>query len=179
VARQEKGKRWVRGALSLWLCFHVGALFIVPNSTHYITGRLQWLLEPYVNFLEMDAIWSFFAPEPGPPPVFVEYEALDASGGQLSRGFWPEPESRYFWRERQNRRIALGRYMTSAPQRADRLMGVFLCRRNPKAQAIRMWTTMYQVASLPAVAKGDATVKSDSIQKRTWIGEQDCGRGAP
>jgi len=140
-----------------------------------MAGRVRSAVEPYANFLGINSTWNFFAPEPGPPPVFVEYEAVDSTGGQMSRGFWPLPQSPYFWRERQNRRIALARYMLGEPVRAERLMGVYLCRRNPGAHAVRMWRTMYDVASLPEVAEGRASVVSTSVTKRDWIAEQRCG----
>jgi hypothetical protein len=127
----------------------------------------------------MDAIWSFFAPEPGPPPVFLEYEALDSSGAQISRGYWPQLKSPYFWRERQNRRISLARFMTSKPERARRLGGEFICRKSPGAHSIRLWSTMYTVSALPQVASGEASLKNDTIQTRTWIGEQVCGGQDP
>lgn len=170
---------WLKRLASAWLCFHLFAVLIVPASVHYVASRTRGLVEPYVNLLGINTTWNFFAPEPGPPPVFVEFEAIDSAGNQITRGYWPNPESPYFWRERQNRRVALARYMLGETARAERLMGVFLCRRNPGAHAIRMWRTMYDVASLPSVAEGRATIKSDTIQKRDWIAEQSCMEAAP
>jgi len=64
--------------------------------------------------------------------------------------------------------------MTSPVEKANRLMGEFLCRKNPGVSAVKMWSTMYRVAALPLVASGEATLKDDSIQNRTWIGEHRC-----
>src|SRR6476469_7797231 len=89
--------------LSLFLVFHLSAVVLAPNCQTYLGKVAAPLFEPYLNFFEFMASWSFFAPDPGPPPVFIEWESVDKNSTTLESNRWPILPNPYFFRERQNR----------------------------------------------------------------------------
>src|SRR4051812_7972992 len=99
--------KWARIPLSLYVIFHIFCVAIAPNTEGFLRERVGRWVDPYLDRLAFSVPWRFFAPEPGPAPVFIEWETVGAGGDTLARGTFPEIKDPFFLRERQNRRIAM------------------------------------------------------------------------
>lgn len=167
-----------RGILSLPIAFHLFCVLLAPNSGNYLGQRVAWVVEPYINFLEIATPWAFFAPEPGPPPVYVEWEVLDRAGKTFSTGRFPELKDPFFLRERQNRRIAAVRFLVADKTRVDRVMAPYLCKTIPEAFSVRLWRVAYSVPALLEVAEGKRRIGDDVAADRRDVSHTFCeGRG--
>ncbi len=71
---------WVRRGLTLFILYHLSAMLVSQNSDHYLADRLKPYFMPYWQLLEFGSEWNFFAPEPGPAPLFLKYEIYDSNG---------------------------------------------------------------------------------------------------
>lgn len=100
----------VRIAVSLFLAWHVFAVFIAPMSISHpspiarqIGQRppMQW----YINGLYLNHGYMFFAPNPGPGHI-IRYVVTDAEGRPLAEGEFPD-RSVYWPRLRYHRHFML------------------------------------------------------------------------
>lgn len=144
-------ERLLSAGLSMFVCFHLASMFLTPNWQNYLGDRASTVLTPYVNFFELTGNWSFFAPDIGPPPIFLEWEIFDKKRKLIEHDRWPPPPEAFFLRERQNRRISAVRFMLAAENRAGRMMTPYLCRKNPNATSVRLSKVLYR---LPPFAWG-------------------------
>ena len=166
---------WARGFLSVFLVFHLLCVIIAPNKETYLGYRVAWLIEPYINSLGLSSSWSFFAPDPGPPPVFVEWELLDKASHPLERGRWPEATDPFILRERQNRRIATARFMVFSDERTEQVMLPYLCRTHPQADAVRLWRVSLTIPSLTDVRSGRRKIGDNGGREKRWVSHSFCG----
>lgn len=164
----------IKAALSAFIVFQLFSVLLVPNAQNWLGTKAAPVIEPYVNFFELTNAWSFFAPDPGPPPVFVEYEKLDRKGESLGLGRWPEVKDPYLLRERQNRRIAAAEYMMANELRAEKMMLQYLCRQHPEAGSFRIWRIMYTVPDFQDVASGKRKIGDDVGLERRLVSHSFC-----
>lgn len=169
-------RRVLRALLSVAIVWHLAAILIAPNKDTYLALKAAPLIEPYVNFLELASSWNFFAPDPGPPPIYVEWEVLDSKLGTLERGRWPETADPYFLRERQNRRIASARFMAFSDTRTEQILLPYLCRTRAGtgAHSIRLWRTVYTIPGIKEVVDGKRTIGDDVGVDRHWVSHSFC-----
>lgn len=165
---------FVKVGMSLWLVFHLFVIAFVPNAQNYLGMKLAPVIGPYANFFELTNAWSFFAPEPGPPPVFIEYELLSRAGDSLRNGLWPDLNEKLIFRDRLNRRIAVAEYMISSEQRAEKMMAPYLCSRNPDAGSVRLWRVAYGLPGFNEVAKGGKPLRDESRIERHLVSHNFC-----
>lgn len=161
----------IQALLSLWAVFHVLAVLITPNRNTYLGTKVSAVMEPYANFLELSANWNFFAPQPG-PPMRLEFEAVDREGMQIAHDFWPALDSP--WRQ-----SALSHFVLKDQNGGDRLVGNFLCHRNPRSHAVRVWRNTYGIPSLEEVASGQRRIGDETRVVRQFIGEWTCSHKGP
>jgi len=152
--------------LSFWAVFHVLAVLITPNRNTYLGAQVSSVMEPYANFLELSANWNFFAPQPG-PPMRLEFEAVDREGVQIAHNFWPALSSP--WRQ-----STLSHFVMKDQNGGDRLIGNFLCHRNPGSHSVRIWRNTYGIPTLEEVASGQRKIGDESRVVRQFIGEWTC-----
>lgn len=164
----------LKAVLSLFLIYHLLAVSIVPNGQTYLGGVLAPGVEPYIKFLEFGNSWSFFAPEPGPPPVFVEYELLDHQGNSFERGRWPEMPDPFWIRERQNRRIAAAEFMMANEVRAEKMMLYYLCAHKPGTHSMRVWRVMYSIPDFQEVLEGKRVIGDEVRMERKLVSHSFC-----
>ena len=164
----------LRIATSMLLVFHLICLGVAPQRDSLLGNILGPFIDPYTQFLELEVSWSFFAPEPGPPPVFIEWEGLAKDGAVLSIGKFPESPDPYWIRERQNRRLLLARFMVLADHRTEGVMLPYLCRTLPNADSIRLWRTQYTIPEMRAVASGSRQIGDDFESQRRLTSHSFC-----
>jgi len=87
-------KPWIKTLISVWLAFHVTAVFIAPfvfaagPASPFADGvrRVFW---PYISALYLDHGYFFFAPDPGPSHL-VDYKAEFDDGRPPATGRFPD-----------------------------------------------------------------------------------------
>lgn len=152
--------------LSLFLVFHLAAIAIAPNKDTYLGTLIRPVLEPYINFFEFAPSWNFFAPDPATPLVFLEWELLDEFGRIYGNGSIPQRVDPFLLRERQNRTIALTRFLVYSDERIEQILGPWLCRKNPDAGSVRIWKVVYTAPGLREVSEGKRKVGDDKGVER-------------
>lgn len=161
--------------LSLAVLFHMFCVILAPNSQTYVGQMSEKIVGPYVSSLELASQWGFFAPDPGPPPVFIEYELVGAGGDSLRGGMWPEKKDPFWIRERQNRRISVARFIFASPDRLEKTLAPYFCKSNPDAQAVRLWKIVQGMANLHDVAQGKRTIHDAQGTERKYVTQYLCG----
>ncbi|MBI3543207.1 MAG: hypothetical protein HY075_08045 [Deltaproteobacteria bacterium] len=165
--------------ISVFLAYHLFCVILAPNSMSYLGGRFHWVVAPYVSFFNLASQWGFFAPDPGPPPVFIEFETVGADGETLATGTWPEKGDPFFLRERQNRRIGVARFLMAANERIEKTLGPYYCKAYPAAQSVKLWRVVKGMAALTDVAEGKRTIGDGQGGTRNFVTQFLCiaGRG--
>ncbi len=163
-----------RFALSLLIAFHVFAVLVAPNIDSDLGRGSRSIVGPYIELLELTNLWSFFAPEPGPPTVYLEYAIEGADGNTLTSGRWPETDGAYFFKERQVRRIAAVEFMVQSDVRMERMMLPYLCSANPGASAVTLWRTWNPVPSMEEVRVGAQKLHDPERAKRELLSHSFC-----
>jgi len=86
-------RRWLRLAVSGWLVFHLFVIVIAPAAVSPASEIVQagWsVCQPYIQILDLDHGYHFFAPEPG-DSTLLAYEA-ERPDGTVVRGRIPNRE---------------------------------------------------------------------------------------
>lgn len=164
----------VRFFLSLFLIYHLAGMIIAPNSENYLGMKSQSFFSPYLSFFEIASKWSFFAPDPGPPPVFIDYEVIGEKGMILKSGLFPERKDPFILRERQNRRIAIARFAVMEKKRVLKMMGPYFCRNVKNAHSVRLSFAVEGMPKLWDVAEKKRSIGDGADVKTTWVGEFVC-----
>ncbi len=84
----------IRGLVSLWLAYHVLAMFVSPWAvppTSELAVSVQRYVAHYQTLLYLNHGYRFFAPDPGPASV-VEYEIERADGWRI-QGLFPDRQA--------------------------------------------------------------------------------------
>ena len=163
-----------RALLSVFVVFHLFAVLVSPNSDTYLGYRFASVVLPYVRVLELGAGWGFFAPDPGPPPAFIEWVAVKGDGSVL-RGRWPDERDAFVLRDRLNRRITMGRFMATQPDRAAKMLGPSICRRDSAIAAVHFWRVTSSVPSLTDVRAGTRRIGDAVDIERVPLADGRCG----
>lgn len=172
-----RAQRIARVLLSLLILWHVSVVLLAPNSSlERLRAPDSWVSR-YINTFAFGPYWSFFAPEPGPPPIYLEWELLDAGGEVQATGSFPERESPFFFRDRQSRRIAFTSFIIGDPTRIDRVMSSYLCRQNPGVRSVRVWRSTDPVPSMEEVAAGKKIPGDPKERVRQWMAHSYCQQG--
>lgn len=159
---------------SIWIIFHLSCVLLAPNRDNFISFRFKSIIEPYVSTIGMAATWSFFAPEPGPPPLYVDYLVKNQADKTIAEGSWPERKDPFWFRERQNRRIAAARLMVQNGTFADKMMIPFLCKRFKNASTLQLWRVIYSIAPISEVESGKRSIGDGKGEDRMWVGSSSC-----
>ena len=149
-------------------------LIVSPKRESYLGELLSPITDRYTQFLEILVPWSFFAPEPGPPPVYIEWEILGPGEGMVARGQIPEAQSPYWIRERQNKRIVFTRFLMGDEKRIEDVMVPYLCKLYPAANSIRLWKVGHSVPSILDVQEGRRKIGDGEMLERRMTQHSFC-----
>lgn len=166
----------IKTVLSLLIGFHVFAVIVAPNMESYFGESSRPLVGPYLELLELTNRWSFFAPDPGPPPIHIEYAIEGAGGETQSSGDWPEADGTYFIQERRTRRIAAAEFMIQSPVRIERMMLPFLCSSAPGVSAVTLWRAWNPIPSMEEVRSGAQKLHDPRRTQRELLSHSFCDR---
>lgn len=167
-----------RVILHLFILFQLLVVFVTPNRDSFLGQKVTPWIDPYINFFEFASSWNFFAPDPGPPPLLIEWEQLDSSGVAVSEGHFPSDET-YFFNDIKTRRVALTRFFVYSDQRHLEIWGAYLCRRHPEANGFRLWKSIGSIANLFDVQSGKRSARDPGEFQKASVGTHFCKRGTP
>jgi hypothetical protein len=159
--------------LSVALVFHLTCVLWIPNLESVVGNELRGWILPYLNLFELTDTWSFFAPNPG-LPAFVEWETEGAQGQVLAHERWPEVPSPYSWSERRLRRVAAADFMIKSESSVERILLPYLCRRDPRVEAVRLWRVAQSLPSADEVAGGRRKIGDEVGQDRRYVSHTFC-----
>ncbi|RYZ67666.1 MAG: hypothetical protein EOP09_10660 [Proteobacteria bacterium] len=159
-----------------FILFQLLVVVVTPNRDSFLGQKVNPFIEPYINFFEFASSWNFFAPDPGPPPLKLEWELLDQSGRTVSDGEFPGKES-FFFHDLETRRVAITRFFVYSDERHLGVWGDYLCRQHPEANGFRLWKAVGSIANLFEVQSGNREVSDPGEFTRTAVGTHFCVRG--
>jgi hypothetical protein len=162
-----------RTLISIFTLYQVTCMVAVPLSTNEISQRLSPWISPYAKTLGFVGNWGFFAPNPGPPPTYLEWETTDANGKTLSSGIYPETSS-YFSAEGVVRREASVAFMLAENGRAGQMMTPYLCQGDPRTFAVRLTWVFHPIPSIQEAAAGKS-IHDESLIERKPASYEFCG----
>lgn len=153
--------------LSLFLLFHVFAIWASPNPRSFLYLSSSPVLKPYLDFLGLNSSWAFFAPEPVFPPMYLDY-AIEFADRDTVRGRFPEQQDHNFFRDRFNRRMSLSRSIMTNEAHTQNMFVPYLCREYPGASDIKLWRVTGIQPSFEMVRKGEKKV-TDAIEEKIEV----------
>lgn len=180
--------KWPEVILSIWILIHLSAVLIAPNrdslwvtpaergKVPYYDDTPAWI-DAYLAPLGLLSTWSFFAPEPGPSPMFLDWEAEDTKGTVTFKGTFPDLNESRLFAESRSRLMAAAYFMIGADDRAERMLVPYLCKKlGPKAERIRLYRRIQKIPSITEVLEGKATEYNPDDFERNWISTTFCER---
>lgn len=163
----------MRLAVSVFLLFHLGGVFLSPNPASYLSQALSPIYRPYMNFLGLAHTWGFFAPEPVSPPMYIDYIIEKKEGGQLS-GRFPAEKDPFFFRDRQNRRLSLSKFIVATDDNIRNMFVRYQCMHEEDVQSIKLWRVVHTQPSLESVRKGEKKATDAGDYKIEVLGTFYC-----
>jgi len=161
--------------IGLPVCYQLLVILITPNAQNVVGMNAYPFISKYATGIDFLNTWAFFAPDPGPPPIFVIWSLLDNSGKELSQGRIPQEESNpYFFADRQLRRAAVVRFISTGEGRAEKMLVPYLCRNHPEANAVRLSMVVYPVPSMADVLAGKRSVLDNKSLERKELSLSFC-----
>ena len=160
--------------IALIVSYQLLVMVLTPNSENIFGTRLSPFVYNYASFMDFMSTWGFFAPDPGPPPTFLEWELMDKTGKMISHGNFPDFPNPFFLSDRQMRRESAVRYMLFNPNQAGRMWFSYLCKNNPEANSVRLSLGLYPVPTMEDVITGKKHIGDRTDVSRTNIGLDFC-----
>jgi len=172
---QKRKRFWLKVGLNFVLVFHLMGIALAPLGMNYIGHQLGPWLEPYLRSLQLASSWGFFAPDPGPPPIYIEYELSNASGEWVETFQWPERRDPHFLRERQIWRIAASRHLMNQANGMQQMFGPHICLKHPTATQVRFYSVSEDVPALLDVQGGKRYPGDQKWMERRYLTTLNCG----
>jgi hypothetical protein len=165
--------RWEKGFASLFVIYHLTAIAVGPSPMGHLHQVFLPIYRLYWSAFDLGSTWSFFAPEPGSPPLFFEWE-MEGKNGERTTGRFPEYPSPYWNRERQTLRMSIASYLFMHEHAGERALAPYLCRIYPEAVSVSLWRTLYGVPPLEPYARGESKLGLHTPPVRRWISHSFC-----
>lgn len=148
---------------------------VAPNPDGFLGTRLIQYFKPYADFFQFGALWNFFAPDPAPPMVVIEWELIK-NGQAYETGQLPEFPRHYFFEDRFNKRVSFSRFISMDDRKLDTVMTAWLCRTHPEAEGVRLFTLIHALPKLRDLEEGRAKLEDMHKPLRRFIAHSPCAR---
>ncbi len=174
---------------SLGIVLHLCAIVLSPNRASILVTPLkagqipfyrsdmaeQSWVDRYLAPLGLLSTFAYFAPDPGPGPLYLDYEIQSNLGDEITRGSFPADPRPYFLADRHNRRMTIAYFMVSHEGLAEQMLVPWLCRQYPDADRVRLYRRMHKLPSAYEVSTGQKPFRAVNDFERTWISSTFCG----
>ena len=164
-------------AISLFLCFHLLGVIFLPNLSSYTGQFISKIYLPYMNGLGLGGAWSFFAPEPFSPPMYVDY-TLEMKDAISVSGRFPDEQEYFFFRSPKNRRGSLTRFILSEDKHSEFMFMNYICHKVPEATSAKLWLVRGTQPDFNMVREQGVPMSKTVDYKSQFIGEYPCKRGS-
>lgn len=161
--------------LSLFVVLHLVGVAIVPNMSSYSAQRVAPFYMQYMHGLGLGGIWSFFAPEPFSPPMYLDY-TLEIPNDIPITGRFPDDSEEFFWRSQINRRTSISRFMMSDSIHVEHMFMNYLCHRYPNANSAKIWSVRGTQPDFNMVRNQGKSISKTVDYKSEFVGEFTCAR---
>lgn len=162
-------------ALSLFVIFHVAAVFILPNPGSLLYNATQSVVQKYGTAIGVHTTWRFFSPNP--LIKTLEYRVIgspDDSSEVVHR--FPQDVAEVKNREGYNRVMNYSMFMAMSRETLEKHLNVHLCKKWPKATAIEYEIVGNEFSPIER-AQRDGYDRSMLLkQVRSNAGELECRR---
>jgi hypothetical protein len=149
-----ENRPWIRLTISAFLIFHLIGVLLAPNPASFLSQSLAFVYRPYTNFLGLAHTWGFFAPEPVSPPMYIDY-VINRNYDVPVNGRFPAEVSPYFFRDRQNRRMSLSKFILNSDDNLRNMFVRHLCIKEKDVSSINLWRVVATQPSLQMVRSGE------------------------
>jgi hypothetical protein len=160
--------------LSLAIVFQLFCVCFAPNRNAYLRARFSGVTDPYTSVAGLASTWSFFAPEPGPPPIYIEYELFDHTGNLLRKSTYPDPQEKLFFSDRVLRRGASTQFLLSHPNYVLAMLVPYFCNLDSNVGSVRLNSVVYGIPSIQEVADGTRSIGDEADLHRKSLGFDFC-----
>jgi hypothetical protein len=135
-------KGWLKALLSVYIVYHLCAVFFMPLSGSILERTLGPFLYPYASTLGLNTTWQFFSPNPA-SSNYLEYEVYyPQEPGRDEVRFetyqWPPKSRKGIIGENYNRRVYHSMISTIDADRTTKFLVPWLCRKHKGAQSIAL-----------------------------------------
>lgn len=166
--KESPGRLILKVFLSLWLCYHVLVMLVVPNPSSFVIRYLGSGITAYANQLMINTGWGVFAPDPA-APSYVEYSVyFDQDSEQRTiHGAIPIDKEKLSWQPNRRREFYFMVYLISNPERAEKVLIPWLCEQHPRARKVKARLVGAEIRSLDQVLLGSEKTSSLKRQKKS------------
>ncbi len=171
----RRKSRMIRWSLNAFLVFHVLGILLAPLGLNYIGHRMGPWMEPYLRTLQLASSWGFFAPDPGPPPMYLEFELEGEDGRWNEVHRWPHSAENYFLRERFIWNLAVSRHLINQGANVGEVFGPYVCKSFPKSEVIRFFAVSEDVPALVDIQSGKRKLGDLKVLDRRYLATVRCG----
>ena len=170
----------IKGALSLFIIFHVTAIFIFPNPESILYRRTASVLATYGNFFGFNTTWRFFSPNP--MVRIIEYDVFKADDtGQLQGETfrYPRDIKEEKFREIYNRKLNNAMFMVMRQNLLNEVLGPMMCRWHPGAETLAVSIKGRVIPTIESSKLSGAPARQElgAIQKQ-YMADVQCAGSA-
>ena len=141
--------------LSLWLCYHLFCIIILPNGSSFLGRYFEAEILPYANAIGINSTWNFYSPDPANTMYFsyiVHFE--NEQGEELKPSieeFLPPEKDKIVTDSSRRRLLYAMRYLALDPHRLQAIMAPWICREYEGASRIIISHIIERIPSLDNV----------------------------
>ena len=164
----DRGRLALKAFLSLWICYHLLVIFVVPNPSSFVIRYLGSGITAYANQLMINTGWGVFAPDPA-APSYVEYSVYfpEDSEQRTIHGAIPVDKEKLSWQPNRRREFYFMVYLITNPERAEKVLIPWLCEQYSGAYKIKARLVGAEIRSLDQVLVGGEGTSSLKRQKKS------------
>lgn len=147
------------------ILYHLGAVFIMPNSSSLLGRELAGYFLDYANLMGFNTTWQFFSPGPS-PTYYLEYQVETPSDPDMLQAptlQYPPKRKPFTWSDFYNRRLFGMRFFTLFPERLERFFVPFLCRQHPGATGVYVQSVFERI---PNIERAEANARFKDMSER-------------
>ncbi|MEK6554565.1 MAG: hypothetical protein AABZ31_04945 [Bdellovibrionota bacterium] len=161
--------------LSIFLAFHVSAIFVLPNPDSILYREWQNVFATYGSSIGMNTTWRFFSPNPALSTV--EYEVV-RSGEEPERHRYPESVAQVGSREAFNRLMNFAIFMAANREYLEKYLHPYICKLHPEAEQISYYVITNKFPTIENAQLRASSREDLSVKARNGAGEFDCKKVA-
>ena len=159
--------------LSLFLVFHVVAIFVLPNPDSILYREWQGVIATYGSTIGMNTTWRFFSPNPSLSTV--EYEVVK-SGHEPEKFRYPASVEQVGSREAFNRLMNFAIFMAATRENLEKFLHPYICKMHPDAEQIAYYIITNKFPTIENAQLRASSREDLSVKARNPAGEFDCAK---